>query len=112
MNHEFFKTVDWNNLRKKPAPFRPQLKSSQRLDQQIDCSRFDKFDEQEPFYPPVEDKRSRKNRKDINFVGYTYKKDVEEQKQKLVDALKETLNTDFNETSEKITDEAPPRKVP
>jgi hypothetical protein len=34
-------------------------------------------------------------RKDINFVGYTYKKDVEEQKQKLVNALKETLNTDF-----------------
>ena len=89
MQHEFFKTVDWNNLRQKRAPYRPQFKP------QIDTTRFDKFEEQEPFYPP-EEKRSKKQRKDINFVGYTYKKDVEEQKQKLVDALKETLTTDFN----------------
>lgn len=51
-------------------------------------------------------------RKDINFVGYTYKKEVEEQKQKLVDALKETLNTDFGQQQDMITEEAPPRKVP
>lgn len=71
---------------------------------QIDCTRFDKFEEQDPFYPP-EDRKSKKVRKDIHFVGYTYKKDVEEQKQKLVDALKETLNTDFS-NSDQISDEA------
>jgi hypothetical protein len=43
----------------------------------VDCKRFDNFEEEEPFYPP-EDKKNRKMRKDINFVGYTYKKDVEE----------------------------------
>jgi hypothetical protein len=34
-------------------------------------------------------------RKDINFVGYTYKKDVEEQKLQLVAALKDTLTADY-----------------
>jgi serine/threonine kinase 38 len=53
------------------APYCPELSSDE------DCRRFDKFDEEEPFYPP-DDKKARKQRKDINFVGYTYKKDVEE----------------------------------
>lgn len=92
-------------MRKTKAPFQPKFKT------QIDTNRFDKFDEQEPFYPP-EEKRSRKVRKDINFVGYTYKKDVEEQKQKLVEALKETLTTDFNNQNQEVTEEGPPRKVP
>ena len=57
-----------------------------------DCSRFDKFDEEDPFYPGDENgqgaagsalKKTRK-RKDINFPGYTYKKEVEDQKTKLV----------------------------
>jgi hypothetical protein len=80
----------------------------------IDCTRFDKFDEEEPFYPPEEKRGSRKQRKDINFVGYTYKRDVEDQKQKLVDALKETLNTDFNSNGPDVvaTDEESIRKVP
>lgn len=69
--HEFFKTVDWVNLRQKSSPYKPSLKSP------IDCKRFDEFQEEEPFYPP-EDRKNRKMRKDINFVGYTYKKDVEE----------------------------------
>jgi serine/threonine kinase 38 len=43
-----------------------------------DCRRFDKFDEEEPFYPMDDKKNAKKQRKDINFVGYTYKKDVEE----------------------------------
>ena len=55
-----------------------------------DTTRFDKFEEEEPFYPPEEVKK-RKQRKDINFVGYTYKKDVEEKKTQLVQALNETL---------------------
>lgn len=71
--HAFFKSIDWDRLRQKVSPYRPQVKSA------IDSTRFDKFEEEEPFYPP-EDKRTKKQRKDINFVGYTFKKDVEEQK--------------------------------
>lgn len=75
-----------------------------------DCSRFDKFEEEEPFYPQ-EEKRGRKVRKDINFVGYTYKKDVEEQKIKLVQALNETykdqMPTSSNASTDIATDEGP-----
>lgn len=69
--HPFFKGVDWERIRNEQAPYIPELSSDE------DCRRFDKFDEEEPFYPP-EDKKAKKTRKDINFVGYTYKKDVEE----------------------------------
>lgn len=61
-----------------------------------DCSRFDKFEEEESFYPVDDKKQQRRQRKDINFVGYTYKKDVEEQKVNLVKALNESLQTDLN----------------
>jgi serine/threonine kinase 38 len=69
--HPFFKGVDWEHIRNDQAPYIPELSSDE------DCRRFDKFDEEEPFYPP-NDRNARKQRKDINFVGYTYKKDVEE----------------------------------
>jgi len=38
--------------------------------------------------------KKNKKRKDINFPGYTYKKEVEDQKSKLVQALKGLLNHD------------------
>ena len=91
--HPFFRGVDWANLRTGgPSKY---ANMSLRDD---DTSRFDKFDEEDPFYPPEDGglgRRHKKQRKDINFVGYTYKADVEEQKTKLVQALQETLNTDF-----------------
>jgi len=66
-----------------------------------DCTRFDRFEEEDPWFPADDGvKRNRKHRKDINFVGYTYKADVEEQKSKLVQALQETLNTDFAEVAQ------------
>lgn len=78
------------------ASFLPDIKDDE------DCSRFDKFDEEAPFYPPEDGQTSQMNsaakknkkRKDINFPGYTYKKEVEDQKSKLVQALKGLLNTD------------------
>lgn len=66
------------------SPYLPELSSDD------DCRRFDKFEEEDPFYP-IDDKKNKKQRKDINFVGYTYKKDVEEQKINLVKALNESL---------------------
>ena len=40
-------------------------------------------------------------------MGYTYKADVEEQKSKLVQALQETLNTEFPNSSDVAQEEGP-----
>jgi hypothetical protein len=39
----------------------------------------------------IQHRKKNKKRKEINFPGYTYKKEVEEQKSKLVAALKSLL---------------------
>lgn len=83
--HPFFEPINWDTLRETKSPYTPDLSSDD------DCKRFDKFDEEEPFYPAEEKKGVKKSRKDINFVGYTFKKDVEEQKTNLVKALNESL---------------------
>ena len=65
---------------------------------EISNENFDHFDEEEPFYPDDEKKPSRgklqgKGRKiDMNFIGYTYKADVEEQRSMLVNVLKDLGN--------------------
>lgn len=51
-------------------------------------------------------KKTRK-RKDINFPGYTYKKDVEDQKTKLVQALKGLLD---NEDGDEDGNQSPPEQ--
>ena len=72
-NHPFFKGLDWENLRNSKSPFHPKIKDEE------DCSRFDKFEEEQPFYPSDEVKsKNAKKRKDIHFPGYTYKKEVED----------------------------------
>ena len=84
--HPFFRGIDWKNLRKTKSPFIPNVKSEE------DCSRFDKFDEEDPFYRQ-DAYGSQRKRKDINFPGYTFKREVEDQKTKLVQALKEVLSS-------------------
>lgn len=49
-----------------------------------DSKYFDNFPEQEPFYPP---EKKQKKRKDINYPGYTYNRDLENQKSGLLQAL-------------------------
>ena len=48
--HPFFEGIDWKTLRNAKSPYIPDIKSDE------DCHRFDKFDEEEPFYT-VEDKK-------------------------------------------------------
>lgn len=78
-SHPFFKSVDWTKLRGMKASFLPNIKDEE------DCSRFDDFEEEDPFYPAEESSsamnsasKKGKKRKDINFPGYTYKKEVED----------------------------------
>ena len=101
-SHPFFKGLDWENLRNSKSPFHPKIKDEE------DCSRFDKFEEEQPFYPSDEVKsKNGKKRKDIHFPGYTYKKEVEDQKTKLVKALKSLLHAD-GEEPEGDGDQSPP----
>ena len=65
-SHPFFKGIDWESIRKTKAPFIPKLKND------YDTSYFETYEEKEPFYPP---QKRRVKRKDIEYMGYTYKDD-------------------------------------
>ena len=78
--HPFFKGIDWNNIRKMKAPFIPELKND------YDTHYFDTFQEQEPFYPPITSSKV-KQRKDVNYAGYTFNRDNENIKDSFVQAL-------------------------
>ena len=65
--HPFFKDVDWDNIRNTKAPFIPDIKND------YDTKYFEEeFKYEEEFYPP---KKKFKKRKDIEFLGYTYKEE-------------------------------------
>ena len=64
--HPFFKDFDWNNITNITAPFIPELKN------EYDTHYFDKYEIKEPFYPNI---KKKKKRKDIEYLGYTYKDD-------------------------------------
>lgn len=81
--HPFFKGLDWESMREKKAPYIPNISS------EISNENFDAFDEEDPFHRAADNKRKGGNRKvDMNFVGYTYKADVEAEKSMLVNVLK------------------------
>jgi len=71
-DHPFFRGIDWVNLRKVPSPFQPNIKSEE------DCSRFDKFEEEQPWHTTDDPSKKNKKRKDIDFPGYTFKREVED----------------------------------
>ena len=64
--HPFFRGVDWENIRSKKAPFIPNIKND------YDTKYFETYESKEPFYPPL---KKRNKRKDIEYMGYTYKND-------------------------------------
>ncbi|CAD8088532.1 unnamed protein product [Paramecium primaurelia] len=76
--HPFFSGIDWKNLRSKASPYIPEIKS------ELDTRNFDKFEEQEPWVPQDSGKSIRK---DVNFIGYTFNREVEIQRSYLLQAL-------------------------
>jgi len=81
-SHPFFEDLDWDNIRSLEAPYNPEIRG------EADTRNFDKFDEEEPFYPPEEVSLSScKKRKDTDFIGYTFKKDA--QRDHIVSAIQE-----------------------
>ena len=107
--HPFFKGLDWDNIRSTKAPFIPDIKND------YDTKYFEHFDVEEPFYPP---QKKIKRRKDIEFLGYTYKdenevndydKDVNEINEiykevikRYEDENKEKSNTTLSQSKDKI----------
>ena len=79
MKHPFFKGVDWKNIRKSRAPFIPEIKND------YDTKYFDTFPEEEPFYPPISS--NVRQRKDVNYAGYTFNRDNENIKDSFLQAL-------------------------
>ena len=62
------------------------------MSSEISNENFDKFDEEEPFYRDLDNKRKAyggQRKLDMNFIGYTYKADVESEKVLLVNVLKD-----------------------
>ena len=102
MKHPFFKGVDWNNIRKTKAPFIPDIKND------YDTKYFDTFPEEEPFYPPISG--NNRQRKDVNYAGYTFNRDNENAKDSFLQAL-EVLEavkkaSEAKKEKEIITDES------
>ena len=65
-SHPFFRGLDWDNILNSKAPFIPELKN------EYDTHYFDSYDIKEPFYPLF---KKKKKRKDVEYLGYTYKDD-------------------------------------
>lgn len=65
------------------APYQPVVSS------EISNENFDEFQEEEPFFDSKNQKKTTGRKLDMNFIGYTYKGDVEQEKMQLVNVLKE-----------------------
>ena len=78
--HPFFKGVHWEVMRETQVPYLPDIND------ETDTRHFDKFEEDEPFCSKSAE-AAPVYRKDMDFVGYTYKRGT--QRNSLVMALQE-----------------------
>jgi len=83
MTHPFFAGISWETLRNSRPPYVPEVRG------ETDTSHFDRFEEDEPFYPQEGSAGPSPQRKNMDFIGYTFKKDVEKQRNSLVEALQD-----------------------
>ena len=94
--HPFFKDLDWENIKNYKPPFIPKLKNS------YDTKYFEIFEENESFYPTPS---KYPKRKDIEYLGYTYKEDndIFKEHKKLeksvYDEIKKIIKTEENKAS-------------
>ncbi len=73
-SHPFFKGIDWNHIKETLVPpFIPELKNN------YDTKYFDEFEEDEPFYPIINDnsKGKKYQKKDMCFVAFTYNRETD-----------------------------------
>jgi serine/threonine kinase 38 len=97
--HPFFNGIDWDNIRNSKPPFVPILKN------EYDTSYFEKFEISEPFYPKTVNKFKRK---DIEYIGYTFKEDFfnnNDLKQEYENAVK-TVNENTQKENKKYSNDS------
>lgn len=82
-NHPFFEGMDWASIRKVRAPYIPTVSS------EVSTENFDDFKEEEPFFQDQRGTKKGNRKPDMNFIGYTYKADVENERSMLVNVLKD-----------------------
>lgn len=75
--HPFFKGVNWKKLRKTIPPFIP------KLNKDYDTTYFEIYEESEDFYPSL----SNKKKKDPEFIGYTFSRNENDNKDNLITAI-------------------------
>jgi hypothetical protein len=97
--HPFFNGIDWDNIRNSKPPFVPILKN------EYDTSYFEKFEISEPFYHKAVNKFKRK---DIEYIGYTFKEDFfnnNDLKQEYENAVK-TVNENTQKENKKYSNDS------
>ena len=93
--HPFFYDINWDQVRNMKAPFIPLL------DTEYDTKYFNIFKEIEPFYPKI---IVSNKRKDIEYLGYTYKEENDKYNQKDVfDNIKKSLFDNKKNENNKLT---------
>jgi|JI9StandDraft_1071089.scaffolds.fasta_scaffold62486_4 hypothetical protein len=92
--HPFFEGFDWTTVRQCKAPYQPCVKN------EISNENFDKFDEEDPFFQDAKKKKGER-KIDMNFIGFTYKGDVQSEKNKLVAVLKDLDSITESQVEEK-----------
>ena len=94
--HPFFKGVDWENIRNtmKP-PFKPDIKND------YDTKYFETFEEVEPFYPT----KKIKKKKDMEYLGFTYKQENEEDSEKILKKAIQNVENLKSGEQDKINEE-------
>jgi hypothetical protein len=102
-NHPFFNGVDWDNIRNSKPPFIPFLKN------EYDTSYFENFEVNEPFYPAPKNKFKRK---DIEYLGYTFKEeffnssDLKKEYEKAIKSIENELKKgEENNNDKKVNNE-------
>lgn len=102
--HPFFDGFDWEGVRKKKAPFIPDLSAP------TSSEHFDNFEEEEPFLPDklefTKGNKVKRQKKDPYFINFTYKGDVEIEKQKYVSALKELEGLNEQENDNHVAEKS------
>ena len=96
--HPFFSDINWDNVRNMKAPFIPYLEN------EYDNKYFHTFKEVEPFYPKIEINHKRK---DIEYLGYTYKEENDNINQNVIfENIKKSLLEKNKSQQDKLTIDA------
>lgn len=80
MAHPWFREVNLQTIRDIRAPNVPVITS------ELDTSNFDKYEEDEPW---ISKGGAKSTKKEMTFIGYTYKMDAFDEKRPLHKALEE-----------------------